>query len=195
MNKKYGFVYIWRDKKHKRYYVGCRWGNENDGYVCSSKWMKQAYGYRPHDFKRRIIKTNISTRNEMFDEEFRILKMIKESEIKPHNPHPRYYNLNIKNNRLWHSDDTNILTIGQKISKAKKGKLLGPCSAEKAKKISEAKLVSFQKRLEQTGQKMPEGHKCGRSKGYKHTEQWKIQNSERLKQQYVDGRRKSKKYS
>lgn len=28
--EKYGFVYIWFDKKHKRFYIGCRWGTEND---------------------------------------------------------------------------------------------------------------------------------------------------------------------
>ena len=39
--EKYGFVYIWYDRKHKRYYIGCRWGTENDGYICSSSWMKK----------------------------------------------------------------------------------------------------------------------------------------------------------
>ena len=53
--EKYGFVYIWYDRKYKRYYIGCRWGNENDGYVCSSPWMKQGYKHRSEDFKRRIL--------------------------------------------------------------------------------------------------------------------------------------------
>lgn len=35
-NNKYGFVYLWFDRKHKRYYVGCHWGTTEDGYVCSS---------------------------------------------------------------------------------------------------------------------------------------------------------------
>lgn len=43
MTEKYGFVYIWRDKKHNRYYIGCHWGTTDDGYICSSPWMKQAY--------------------------------------------------------------------------------------------------------------------------------------------------------
>ena len=64
--EKYGFVYIWFDKKHRRYYVGCHWGNEYDGYVCSSSWMNQAYRIRPQDFKRRIIKTNILVRPSSF---------------------------------------------------------------------------------------------------------------------------------
>jgi hypothetical protein len=56
--EKYGFVYIWFDRKHKRFYIGCHWGKENDGYVCSSPWMKQAYKHRPQDFKRKILKTD-----------------------------------------------------------------------------------------------------------------------------------------
>ena len=40
MNKKvkYGFVYIWYDRKHHRYYIGCHWGTIDDGYICSSNW-------------------------------------------------------------------------------------------------------------------------------------------------------------
>ena len=143
--EKYGFVYIWFDRKYRRYYIGCRWGNINDGYVCSSPWMKQAYGHRPKDFKRKILKTNITTRQETFIEEQRWLNMIKENEIKPLNNNPRYYNLNIKNNNLWHSYDQSIETIGQKISAAKKGKKLGPCSPEKAAKISAAKKAKNRK--------------------------------------------------
>lgn len=140
MNKeKYGFVYIWYDRKHKRYYIGCRWGTINDGYICSSPWMIQAYRIRPQDFKRRILKTNISSRQDTYIEEQKWLHLIKECEIKPSNENPRYYNLNIKNNEVWHKYDENIKTIGEKISKAKTGKSIGPCSPEKAKAISEAK--------------------------------------------------------
>ena len=137
--EKYGFVYIWRDKKHNRYYVGCHWGTEDDGYICSSPWMMQAYRIRPHDFKRRIIKTNIRNRVDLYIEEQKFLNMIKEEEIKPKSIKPRYYNLNIKNNNIWHKYEEHIKTVGEKISAAKKGKSTGPCSPEKAAKISEAK--------------------------------------------------------
>ncbi len=50
-----GFIYIWRDRKYNRYYIGSHWGPENDGYVCSSTWMRQAISKRPGDFKRRIL--------------------------------------------------------------------------------------------------------------------------------------------
>lgn len=63
---KYGFVYLWFDRKHKRYYVGCHWGTEDDGYICSSQWMHQSIKYRPQDFKRRILKTNIQHRPDMY---------------------------------------------------------------------------------------------------------------------------------
>ena len=53
--EKYGFVYIWRDRKHKMFYIGCHWGTEDDGYVCSSNRMRNAYNRRPNDFKRKII--------------------------------------------------------------------------------------------------------------------------------------------
>lgn len=191
---KYGFVYLWYDRKHKRYYVGCRWGNINDGYVCSSSWMKKAYKNRPEDFKRRILKTNIETRQQMFLEEERFLKMIKETEIKPLNINPRYYNLNIKNNEVWHKYEENLKTIGAKISAAKKGKSTGPCSPEKAKAISEAKKAKFEQKQLETGSKISEETRqklAENSKGKKHTDEWKHQNSERLKKQWANGERKS----
>ena len=70
--EKYGFVYIWRDKKHNRYYIGCHWGTTDDGYLCSSNWMRDAYARRPGDFRRRILTTNLA-REQMYLEERRFL--------------------------------------------------------------------------------------------------------------------------
>lgn len=109
--EKYGFVYIWYDRKHKRYYVGSHWGQENDGYVCSSTWMMKAYKIRPDDFKRRIIKKVRTNRKELLEEEFRYLSMIKNDEIKV-----RYYNLNIKSTGHWSSYPDNVKSIREKIS-------------------------------------------------------------------------------
>jgi len=139
MQEKYGFVYLWYDRKHKRYYIGCHWGNENDGYICSSSWMKKAYKNRMKDFKRRILKTNIRHRPDMYIEEQRWLNMIKKEEIKPLNAKPRYYNLNTHVGNLWHQYDKHVKTIGQKISEAKKGVKNGPMSEERRRNISEAK--------------------------------------------------------
>lgn len=179
MQQKYGFVYIWFDIKHKRYYVGCRWGSVNDGYICSSRWMKQAYKHRPQDFRRKILKTNISTREQTYIEEQRYLNMIKPEEIKV-----RYYNLNIKNNDVWHKYEEHIKTVGQKISASKTGKSTGPCTPEKAKAISEAK----------KGKALTEEHKEALRgiKKVSHTDEWKEENSRRMKEQWAASSSKRK---
>jgi hypothetical protein len=198
--QRYGFVYIWYDVKNKMYYVGCHWGTIDDGYVCSSRWMKQAYLRRPHDFKRRILKTKIATREEMFNEELRWLHMIKDEEIKPNVDKPRYYNLNIKNNEMWHKYPENIKSISSKISirtkealqnqdirdkisTAKLGKHTGPRDPSVGAAISKAK----------KGKKFTEEHKAAlRAVPRKpHTDEWKAENSRRLKEQWETGVRKS----
>lgn len=180
--EKYGFVYIWYDRKHKRYYVGCHWGTIDDGYICSSSWMMQAFPKRPNDFKRKILKTNL-TREQMYIEEQNYLNMIKPEEIKI-----RYYNLNLKNFKPWHMYPESVKTIGEKISYSKKGKSINfKNPSERNRKISEGKLKAFQKRLEETGSKMINTENMGRKPGYNHTEQWKQQNSEKLKEQWATG--------
>jgi hypothetical protein len=124
--QKYGFVYIWFDRKHKRYYVGCHWGDETDGYICSSPWMRQAYKHRPTDFKRKILKTNIKNRADMFLEEQRYFNMIKPEEIKI-----RYYNLNINNNKHWSIDEEKTKSLKQKISDTAKRNAKDPAYREK----------------------------------------------------------------
>jgi hypothetical protein len=114
--EKYGFVYIWYDRKHKRYYIGCRWGSIDDGYICSSPWMKRGYKTRPSDFKRRILKTNIS-RNDLLEEEYKWL-----SKIKPEELGKRYYNIHNRHFKHWSTDENKRLSVGQKISETKKGK-------------------------------------------------------------------------
>lgn len=74
--KKYGFVYLWYDKKQKMYYVGCHYGTEFDGYICSSNRMRDAHRRRPQDFKRRILKTNILTKKKTLDEEYKWVQLI-----------------------------------------------------------------------------------------------------------------------
>ena len=67
MNKieKYGFVYIWFDKKRKMYYVGCHWGQEDDGYLCSNERMRINYKRRPKDFRRKILE-RVEDRQHLF---------------------------------------------------------------------------------------------------------------------------------
>lgn len=112
-----GFIYIWRDKKHNRYYIGSHWGSENDGYICSSSWMKQSYKHRPNDFKRRIMKRIFSNRQDLLNEEDRWLDMIKQEEFGK-----RYYNLQ-KHWKHWNNDPNKAKTVANKISQANKGKV------------------------------------------------------------------------
>lgn len=114
--EKYGFVYLWYDKKHKRYYIGCRWGNENDGYICSSTWMKQGYRHRPNDFKRRILSRVHTNRKDLLEEEYRWLSKIKEDELGK-----RYYNLDNHHFGHWSSGD-NADNVRKKVSDSHKGK-------------------------------------------------------------------------
>jgi len=126
--EKYGFVYIWYDRKHKRYYVGCRWGDENDGYICSSPWMKRAYNNRPQDFRRRILARVYSNKKDLLAEEYKWLSQIKKEELKV-----RYYNLHNHHFAHWASDENSKLTVSEKIKKHH-------ASKEFRKQASEAKL-------------------------------------------------------
>ena len=108
----YGFVYIWFDRKHKRYYVGCHWGREDDGYICSSGWMNKAYKRRPADFKRRIVSRVYTSRLNLLEEEHRWLSMIRKEELKV-----KYYNLRNHHFNHWSATEQSKLTVGEKISK------------------------------------------------------------------------------
>ena len=133
-----GFVYLWYDRKHNRYYVGSHWGPEDDGYICSSRWMRKAYRRRPEDFKRRIISRIVTTRQDLLNEEYRWLDMIKDHELKH-----RYYNLRKWHAGHWSSNPQKLLEISEKISKIRTGKPNGqkgtkrnPHSEETKYKIS-----------------------------------------------------------
>ena len=112
--EKYGFVYIWFDRKHKRYYIGCHWGSEDDGYICSSNWMRRSYERRRLDFRRKIL-SRTNSREELYEEEYRWLSMIKDEELKV-----RYYNMQKKYYKHWFFKENNE-EIKQKLSKSTKG--------------------------------------------------------------------------
>lgn len=193
--EKYGFVYIWHDRKHKRFYIGSHWGTEDDGYICSSSWMKKAYKNRPEDFKRRLLAKNISSRHETYIEEQRWLDMIKTGEISPYANKPRYYNLNLSVGNLWHRYEENIKIVGEKISKANKGKVFGPRDPSVSKNISITKTKKFAERQEKHGYKFTPEHCASIAKGkqgYKHTDEWKANNAKLVKEQWANGVRKGK---
>jgi hypothetical protein len=176
--EKYGFVYLWYDRKHKRFYIGCRWGREDDGYICSSTWMKQAHKHRPDDFKRRILSRVYTNRHDLLLEEHRWLSMTKDHELKN-----RYYNLTNYKNGHWTSNPDKLKTVGEKISKANKGRkqnFKDPIARGKA--ISEGK----------KGKPFSEEHrqKLREAKlGSKRPKEWCEAQSLRVKQQWASGKR------
>jgi hypothetical protein len=118
--EKYGFIYIWLDRKHKRFYIGCRWGHEDDGYICSSSWMKASYNRRPQDFKRRILARVFTNKQDLLNEEHKWLSLIKEEELCT-----KYYNMYNHKFGHWSTKDTS-LSVRERMSKnhrSKKGYL------------------------------------------------------------------------
>lgn len=105
---KEGFIYVWYDRKRKMFYVGCHWGTEDDGYICSSNRMRDAYRRRPQDFKRRIVQRNIE-RISLLEEEHRWLQMIPEVDLGR-----KYYNLRQHKWGHWSTDETTKKTTVEK---------------------------------------------------------------------------------
>lgn len=112
--EKEGFIYIWYDRKRKMYYIGSHWGTIDDGYICSSKWMRDAYRYRKQDFHRRILKRNVS-RDCLLKEEYYFFQMIKDEELGK-----RYYNLNRHHFGHWSIDNRTHTSVREKLSEASK---------------------------------------------------------------------------
>lgn len=126
--EKQGFIYIWYDRWRKMYYLGCHWGTEDDGYICSSNRMRDAYRRRPKDFKRRIIQKDIP-RNQLLDVEHQWLQLIEDRELGK-----KYYNLRKQKFDRWYHDEGKRESVRQKISLTLKGRTL---SDEHKRKVSE----------------------------------------------------------
>lgn len=172
--EKYGFVYIWFDRKHKRYYIGCRWGNENDKYICSSSWMKVRYKDRPQDFKRRILTKVYTNKKDLLEAEYKWLSLIKKEELGK-----KYYNLHNHHFNHWSTtDEYNKLSIREKISVKTKEAMNRPEVREKLEVVWEsnktrvqteeekekrAASIRGQKRTEETKQNMRKGAKNRKS--------------------------------
>lgn len=124
--EKYGFVYIWFDRKHKRYYIGSHWGTENDGYICSSTWMRNAYKHRKEDFKRRIITRVTSSKADLLKKEYEYLSLIKEEELGK-----KYYNMTKHLNGHWFTEEERIKTLSERISQKVKEAMQRPEVREK----------------------------------------------------------------
>ena len=123
--EKYGFIYLWYDRKRKMFYLGSHWGTIDDGYICSSNRMRDAYRRRPNDFKRRIVKINVS-RETLLDEEHKWLGKISDDELGK-----RYYNLRKHKWGHWSTDYERNKSVSDKLKGQKR-------SDEIKKKISES---------------------------------------------------------
>lgn len=197
-NEKYGFVYIWMDKKYPRFYIGSHWGTKDDGYICSSRIMRRAYKRRPDDFKRRILVKIYTNKKDLLKEEYRWLSMIdKEKTFSKNNrtdySNVRYYNIRIASQEMWWSTEEGVLTVGEKISKSNKGKNTGPRDPSVGQNISKTKKQKFAEREAEFGYKFTPEHCDNMSKaktGYTHTEEWKLENGRRMKEQWDSGVRK-----
>ena len=121
-----GFIYVWRDAKRNMYYVGCHWGSENDGYICSSTRMRNAYRRRPSDFRRRVVQRIATNRQELLTEEHKWLAQIKDEELGK-----KFYNMSKKRFGHWSTDDAKR----EQVSK----KLLGRTHTDEVKNLISAK--------------------------------------------------------
>lgn len=160
--EKYGFVYIWYDRKHKRFYMGSHWGREDDGYICSSNWMRNAYKRRPNDFKRRIL-SRIYSKEKLLFEEYNWLQLIKKEELGK-----KYYNHTTNN---FAGIGYRSITTGIKISKSLKGKHLSEETKRKISVLMKGRILTEEWK-----------QKIGRAnKGRIHSEEFKLKCSNRQK--------------
>jgi hypothetical protein len=145
--EKYGFVYIWFDRKHKRFYIGSHWGTEDDGYICGSAWMHRSKKNRPHDFRRKIIERNIERKNLIWTERCWLWF------ITPEELGKRYYNLNREPMKHWHIDEHSRLSVGKKVSialmdkkhtKERKKNMSASWTLEKREKYRRAAIEQWQ---------------------------------------------------
>mgnify|MGYP000380334652 CR=1 FL=1 len=106
------FTYCWTDHKNKMLYVGIHKGSHNDGYICSSKTMKEEYKKRPEDFTRQILARG--TYAEMCVFETTILKSVDCAKNKS------FYNRHANNGKYYNRKC--LPMTAEKISKSNLGK-------------------------------------------------------------------------
>lgn len=193
--EKTGFIYLWFDRKHKRFYLGSHLGTENDGYICSSKWMKQSYKRRPQDFRRRILKRYIR-KQFLKEEEKKWLNLIKSEELGK-----RYYNLSkIMNGNGWEKDKPRTEEEKKKISEGvKKAWEEGRLSINSSHFFKGKEPWNKDKKdiySEETKRKISDAvsksliGKTSRSKGTKRTEEWKKKQSGIIRKMWKDDKLK-----
>lgn len=116
----FGFVYVWynraaiaiekhehmdakkqhikrKHRPHPRLYIGSHYGSFDDGYICSSRWMKSSYKKNPQNFIRRILYwQKTPDRKALLEVEEQWLQKITPRKIRT-----RFYNLRIVKIGHW----------------------------------------------------------------------------------------------
>lgn len=108
--EKYGFVYVWHNTRKNKFYVGCHWGREDDGYVCSSKPMRNAYAYDSSIFKRRVVARVYTSRRDLLIEEHKWLAQIKDEELGK-----KFYNMSKKHFGHWSCEEATRERVSKKL--------------------------------------------------------------------------------
>jgi hypothetical protein len=106
------FVYCWTDFGTNRLYIGVHKGSTDDGYVCSSKIMKEHYMKRPHDFSRQILAQG--TFDDCYSLETAILKATKADK------NCDFYNQHTNNGKFYCKEFTEARNL--KISNSLQGR-------------------------------------------------------------------------
>jgi hypothetical protein len=95
------FVYCWTDHLTGKLYVGVHKGSQEDGYICSSKIVKEEYKKRPKDFSRQIIAHGV------YKEMVRLESSILESADAAHDEmYYNQHNVDMKRYNKGHDEKT-----------------------------------------------------------------------------------------
>jgi len=85
------FLYLWRDSKNKKFYLGYHTGTTDDGYTHSSSVMESfKMDSKPTYMKRKILA--YGTTDDIYELETKLLKKIRSSDKKK-----KYYNKSTNN--------------------------------------------------------------------------------------------------
>ena len=147
--------------------------------------MRRSHYNRPQDFKRRTLAIVTTSRADLYEEEQRWLSRIKESEIRS-----KYYNLCLSVKNLWHQDPEKRLTVGQKISHTK---LSNPDKQRRGAHSEETKKLMSERKKGGSFTLEHRAKLAASKRGTVYSDERKAAISQRMKEQYADGRRTAKK--
>lgn len=161
--EKDGFVYIWYDRKRKMYYIGSHWGGHiDDGYICSSNRMRDAYRRRPDDFRRRILNQQKGTRKSLLEKEEEWLFLAKKRKNRYYNYRfnaivTEYTRKNKRHLNIWNKGIPHSEAVKQKMREAWIERKKVPFSNETKQKMSKSRKGKPIPKMQ--GRKLSEEHK------------------------------------